>query len=44
VTLLMTVALSAVAARAVKGSPISAPCREIKRHRPKFSLGCCPSV
>jgi hypothetical protein len=25
----------------VKGSPISAPCREIKRHRPKSSLGCC---
>jgi hypothetical protein len=24
-----------------KGSPISAPCREIKRHRPKSSLGCC---
>jgi type I restriction enzyme S subunit len=22
-------------------SPISAPCREIKRHRPKSSLGCC---
>jgi hypothetical protein len=25
----------------IKGSPISAPCREIKRHRPKSSLGCC---
>ena len=24
-----------------EGSPISAPCREIKRHRPKSSLGCC---
>ena len=25
----------------LNGSPISAPCREIKHHRPKSSLGCC---
>jgi len=28
----------------LNGSPISAPCREIKHHRPKSSLGCCQSV